>query len=58
MHARNIFLTMILPINKFSCETIGDETSHSKVPDCKCGEEGGEGGGGSYRQVIFSYHKF
>ena len=24
--------------NKYSCETIGKEASHSKVPDWKCGE--------------------
>ena len=27
--------------NKYTSETIG-ETSHSKVPDWKCGEEGGD----------------
>ena len=35
-----------LAINKYSCETIGDETSHSKIPHCKCGVCGGEGGAG------------
>ena len=53
-----------LAIIKYNCETIGDETSHSKIPDCKCvcdcvyGGGGGGGRGCSYKQVMFSYHKF
>ena len=38
--------------NKYSCETIGDETSHSKVPDWL-----GGGKGCNYRQIIFCYYK-
>lgn len=32
---------MILPINKYNCETVGNETSHSKLPDWQCGHGSG-----------------
>ena len=45
----NIFLSMILSINKYS-----DKQVIAKM----CVGRGEGGGGGSWRQGMFSYHKF